>query len=347
MKQYGLIVILFLSVWLFALSQVKVSISESSAIYHQQRKSDAYLKTQFVDSFEAIPIDDDNHLAATKRWQERHNLDDNHLRRILMELAEDSTTAVQTEGDAEENFFNGQRLVRAIIGLAVCGDDTTKAYLLNVTESSELNYIYRVYALASYLILADGEETKDALIRFLVEGNRMDAQSRSSIVRRALMAYEEAGTAKKEAILHALYVSLASEDRKWLFLVYDEILTQISEHYAYSFQRLAILKRLLASRSLYKGDDYVRPKLNEKLRELKKLKLYTNINTNLSDLKARNFNLPTPLGPPSSTVETFTQPSDPAKRGAAQQTSFSIYAVVGVVLLALTATSVLIFRRRK
>jgi len=152
----------------------------------------------------------------------------------------------------------------------------------------------RITAVSSYLRAADAEEAKDALIRFLIGGDQMDSQAKSSILRYALIAYQEACVEKKMAILQSLYAALASEDNKWLFRVYDDILGQISPQYTHSLQRRDILARLIKAPALCKADDYAMPELERKLQELKKTRLYTTISTNLAVLKDRDFNQPLP-----------------------------------------------------
>ena len=143
----------------------------------------------------------------------------------------------------------------------------------------------------------------------------MDSQSRSGVCRYALAAFTQATPEKKAAILESLYAALSHEDNKWLFRVYDDILCKISKEYANSHERLALLKRLINAPSLCKVDDYAMPELQEKLKVLQKMRLYTNINTNLTTLKGRDFNLPLPVSATNEVTETASKSID-TKAGA-------------------------------
>jgi len=153
-------------------------------------------------------------------------------------------------------------------------------------------------------------------LRFLAEGDRMDSQSRSTIIWSTLMVYQDATAEKKRAIVESLCVALAGEDHKWLFRVYDDVLCQISPHYRHSLQRRDILARLVKAPALCKADDYAMPELEEKLREIEKANLHTTISTNLSALKERDFSQPLPE---EERIALETPPNAPDATDAAQE----------------------------
>jgi hypothetical protein len=225
-----------------------------------------------------------------------------------------------------------QRLLLISVGwMGTVADSNTKTFLLGLTKDASTDANLKSQAISSYLIAADAEETKNALLRFLVEGDRMDCQERSSICAYAKMVFKDANPEKKEAIRLSLFVALSKEDNKWLFRVYDDILCKISKDYANSHERLALLKRLINVPSLCKVDDYAMPELQEKLKALQKIRLSTNISTNLSALNARNFNLPQPDLSTNevTTLDTNEAAAKPNTVGTTRR-SIGMYAISGL-----------------
>lgn len=218
---------------------------------------------------------------------------DEQFYRVLMELyreAEDKWPTLTPDTDA---WRHNLLVVEGVLGcLPMCGEWADKTFLMDVAADTSKDVFLRTIAIGSFLRSADAKEARYALVRFLIEEGRLDSQARSSILEHAHTAYQEAGSGKKRAILESLYVSLANEDSKWLFRVYDRILSRLSQQYANSEQRRYILKRLIYAKPTCKADEYAMVGLENMLRELDKTNLYTTINTNLSVLKERDFNQP-------------------------------------------------------
>jgi hypothetical protein len=242
---------------------------------------------------------------------------DEQLHRVLMEIYREAEDKLQTlTPDTEEWNYNLGLVDGVIRWLPKCKGIPVKDFLLAYAASDEKHRHTRQAAIRSYLRVADAEETKKVLLRFLAEGDRMDSQSRSTIIWSTLMVYQDATAEKKRAIVESLCVALAGEDHKWLFRVYDDVLCQISPHYRHSLQRRDILARLVKAPALCKADDYAMPELEEKLREIEKANLHTTISTNLSALKERDFSQPLPE---EERIALETPPNAPDATDAAQE----------------------------
>jgi hypothetical protein len=189
-------------------------------------------------------------------------------------------------------------------------------------------------SLAAYLQAADPEETKNALLRFLVEGDRMDSMARLGVYEYARMAYDVASPEKKAAILAALITAANKEEGKIEFMKVDKILAERSATYRYSRERLAMLERhSLAppTTNLYTDRD-----LKAALQECRKYKTHTNISTNLADLKTRNFNVPQPdlaTNDVIAAVESNAVAEEKTDNGAGR--SIGMYMLLGIPALLL------------
>lgn len=287
-----------------------------------------------------------------ERLKKRFDISDEIMRNVAVEMYHEAIIALSDKNPASTesvlNTYRGQVDI-ALFCLGLSADQDAKKLLMTIATNNETEMTYRRQAISSYLRASDAEEVKNVLLRFLVEEGRMDSQTRSSVCEYTGAVFQDASPEKKKAILESLYVALAREDNKWLFGVYDNILCKISKEYANSRERLAILKRLISAPSLCKADDYTMPELQEKLKVLQKTRPYTNINTNLAAIKARNFNLPLPAGatneltapvPVSREVE-FT------KVGDESNDPVSMKVVVSVLLLAVLGFSAWKFRKSK
>ena len=281
--------------------------AEEDAIVQKYRieyQNSHTLKKRLLSQFGSIEGFDG---AGIERLKKRFDISDEIMRSVAMEIYTESLAAVKekrTDGvDGGLNTYR-QQVAGALFCLGLSADQSTKHLLIAIVTDSATESSFRRQAILSYLRAANPEEAKNVLLRFLVEGDRMDSQERSTICDYARMVFNDANPEKKEAILSALFVALSREDNKWLFRVYDDILCKISKQYANSHQRLAILRRLINAPSLCKADDYAMPELQEKLKVLQKMRLYANINTNLTTLKGRDFNLPLPVSATNEVIET-------------------------------------------
>lgn len=301
----------------------------------------AYLMGEFI-AFEGY---DDTMICRLKNG----GVSDEQLRRVLTSIYTESEAAFEQAEDQYAHMVSTLRRENAIRVLGVCADESTKVFLIDVASDTSKDGFLRTIAIGSYLRAADAEEAKGVLLRFLVEGDRMDLGSRSSICRHARTAFMEADAAKRAAILESLYVGLSQEENKCNFHVYDDILSELSSDYAHSHQRLAILEKLIDAPPMCKADEFVMPNLTKKLKELQKTQRTTNINTNLSALKERDFNQPLPE---EERIAIETPPNAPDATDAAQEKpaktrckgGYPLAAVAG--LLAVTALW-FVFRRKR
>jgi len=277
--------------------------------------SDSELKGRMIDSY--FYTGEGESWQEFKHFKELSAVTDEQLHRVLMEIYREAEDKLQTlTPDTEEWNYNLGLVDGVIRWLPKCKGIPVKDFLLAYAASDEKHRHTRQAAIRSYLRVADAEETKKVLLRFLAEGDRMDSQSRSTIIWSTLMVYQDATAEKKRAIVESLCVALAGEDHKWLFRVYDDVLCQISPHYRHSLQRRDILARLVKAPALCKADDYAMPELEEKLREIEKANLHTTISTNLSALKERDFSQPLPE---EERIALETPPNAPDATDAAQE----------------------------
>jgi len=272
-------------------------------------------------------------------FKERFAVTDDQLHRVLMDIYRDAEGKRLTLTPKTPEWNNNNRRIEGVLGwLPKCGDIPVKEFLMSYATTKENDSWLRRSAILSSLRIADAEEAKNVLLRFLVEGDRMDSQARSSVCEHARMVFKAACAEKKEAILYSLLIALSREDNKWLFRVYDNVLCEISKDYASSQQRLAMLIRLINVPSLCKADEYAMPELQEKLKALQKIRLYTNVSTNLAAIKARNFNLPLLVGATNELMSVisdsqsaeFTKVGDDSK---SQVFTLSILGCLAVIML--------------
>lgn len=314
---------------------------ESIAFKRDAFRDPAKLKSELLQS---LSINGRFDFKEFPWFKSTFDVQDEVLRPVLLEIYKE---ARMKNLDDPNNSVDMLRAKRSLTGLGLCADDDAKQLLLGIASQPSDVMDIRMRALAAYLQASSAEEAKTVLLRFLVEGERMDSESRSGVCRYALAAFKDASPEKKAAILEALYVALSREDNKWLFRIYDDILCKISKEYANSHQRLAILKRLINAPSLCKVDDYAVPELQEKLKALQKIRLSTNISTNLATLKARNFNLPQPDLSTNSVAEIDQQSAATgSKASGAAERGFGIYAFLGIPVILLLGFGAWKLRRR-
>ena len=335
MKTYRVVLIL---VACLLVCKTVLSSEDEDAVVQKHRiefQNPEKLKHQLISMFSSL---DGVDRQGIERLKQRFDISDNIMRSVAMEIYEESLVAVKekrTDGvDGGLNTYR-QQVAGALFCLGLSVDQSTKQMLVAIVTDSATESSFRRQAISSYLLAADPEEAKNVLLRFLVEEDRMDSQERSTICDYARMVFNDANPEKKEAILSVLFVALSREDNKWLFRVYDEILCKISKQYANSHQRLAILRRLINAPSLCKADDYAMPELQEKLKVLQKMRLYANINTNLTTLKGRDFNLPLPVSATNEVNETAPESTEPKAGGENMQikktNSIGVLSLIGGV----------------
>lgn len=239
--------------------------------------------------------------------------------------------------DDPNNGLDMLRAKRSLTGLGLCADDATKQLLLGIASQFSDVMDIRMRALAAYLQASNAEEAKNALLRFLVEGDRMDSMARLGVYGYARMAYDVASPEKKAAILAALIAAANKEEGKIEFMKVDKILAERSAAYRRSRERLAMLERHSLeppTNNLYTDRD-----LKAGLEECRKYKVHTSISTNIADLKTRNFNLPLSVSAANDVAEAASESTDTKAGGEHNQAektkSIGVLSIIGgaVVLI--------------
>jgi len=272
------------------------------------------------------------------RFKKDTSVSDERFHAALMKIYREAEATAQAKNQESQDMQvlkDAERWMRGVVfWLGACEDVASKMFLLDLASDTSKGGILRIIAVASYLRVADAKETRDILLRFLAGDDRMNSQARSSILEHAHTVYQEAELGKKMAILESLYVALANEDTKWLFRVYDRILSQLSPQYANSEQRRDILKRLIHAKATCKADEYAMVGLENTLRKIEKANLHTTINTNLSALKERDFSQPLPE---EERIAREAPPNAPDATDAAQEKSaetgrfYALTAIAGLL----------------
>ena len=232
-------------------------------------------------------------------WQEfdefkkQNAVSDEQLHRVLMAIYSDAVDSSPTLTPQSDEWRRNQGIAESVVWLLPkCGSIPVKDFLLERMSTEEPNGHIRRQAILAYLRVADAEEVKNILLRFFAGEDRMDLGGRFGLLSGARQVLKDADAGKRAAILESLYVALAREENKCAFHVYDDILSKFNNDYANSYQRVAILQKLIQAPPLCKADESVMPDLTAKLKELRKTRPNTNINTNLAVVMSRNFNLP-------------------------------------------------------
>ena len=233
--------------------------------------------------------------AEIDDFKEQFGVNDDQLYRVLINIYIEARDKWSSSEPKTLEWSRMRRIIEGVITwLPKCEDSPVKNFLLEYAGFTKNDPFLRSVALLSYLRVADAEETKNALVRFLIGVERFDSQARSSVIAHATEIFREADRGKKRAIVETLWCALAQEDAKWLFRLYDGFLTQNSGLYANSAQRRHILRHLMQSRPTCKADEYALPDLEARWRVLQKQGAGANINTNLATLRDRDFNQPLP-----------------------------------------------------
>jgi hypothetical protein len=238
-------------------------------------------------------------------FKERFAVTDEQLHRVLMDIyseAEGKLSALTPKTD--EWTYNRGIAEGAIRWLPKCGDIPVKDFLLDYVASKGNDSSGKKQALLSYLRVADAEEAKDVLLRFLVGEERMDDYARSSIYVFAKTVWDTAPPEKKAAIFTALRVAAAAESPQWVFEECDSRLIAMDAHYKDSSQRESMLERQL-SLPFSKYYAELKDQMGKEVKRLEKVKRLENISTNLALLKS-----PDPYSPrPDSKADDASDPA--------------------------------------
>jgi hypothetical protein len=262
--------------------------SESVARKREAFRNPDKLKAELL---RFLPINGRFDFTEFPWFKKTFDVQDEVLRPVLLEIYREASLKDLAD---PRNHLDRLRALRSLTGLGICADDDTKQLLLGLAaEASDVRGM-RMRSLAAYLQAADPEETKNALLRFLVEGDRMDYMERLSIYEYARMIFESADEQKRAAVLHALYIAVSGSDlAPWEFRVADKILVKLSPLYARSTQRFELLKKHTAA-SYPKIRERTKNELTDQFEKMRNFKEFTAISTNIAALKARDFNLPLP-----------------------------------------------------
>ena len=148
---------------------------------------DASLKERLCHYFyadESIPWDEIDVI------KERLGATDEQFHRALMEISREAEERMAVLEPKTAEWYKNRKMVAGVIGwLPKCKTVPVKDFLLNYAATKKNDPVVRVGAVFSYLRVADAEEAKGGLIRFLIEGDRMDSQARSTIIWSTLMVY--------------------------------------------------------------------------------------------------------------------------------------------------------------
>jgi len=239
---------------------------------------------------------------------ELKEVSDEQFHRVLMELYKEAESKWPTlTPNTEEWTKNKQDVIGVLACLSKCGDIPVKDFLLDYVASNENDSQLRGVAMLSYLRVADAQETKDVLLRFLVDEDRINPMERLSLYSFARMAYDEASSEKRAAILVALFTAAVKEEGKIEFMKVDKILAEKSVAYRHSIERLAMLERHSEeppTTNLYTDRD-----LKTALAESRSYTQHTSVSTNLVSLAVRDFKLPHPYVVTNSEARAI--PADP------------------------------------
>ncbi|NLL84491.1 MAG: hypothetical protein GX230_09680 [Lentisphaerae bacterium] len=265
-----------------------VSMCAAEGLAERQSIDDAWLKEYLAGEFTAI---DGYDRGNTIGLQKVAGVSDVQLRRVLLEIYAEAEAAHGQAKDQYERMVSALRRENAICELSTCADSETKGFLLDIAADVTKDGFLRTIAVESFLRVANAQEAKDALMRFLgSDGKGIDPLS---VYAHARAIYDKADpddsadAAKRRAIIAALMVAAANESGKIGFVEVDRILAMRSDAYRNSHERLALLERHSLeppTKNLYTDAD-----LQRALAEMRRLKRYTSVNTNAALLLAHDF----------------------------------------------------------
>lgn len=209
---------------------------------------------------------------------------DDQLYRVLMEIYREADGKWKTLTPQTTEWGQNRNWVTGVFAcLPLCGSISTKTFLLDYAGTKEKEIYTREAAICSYLHIADAAETKNILLQFLVEKDRMNSSSRLGIYSFARTTYDKfAVPEKKAAILAALLAAAQKEEGKIEFMKVDKILCERSPMYRQSQERLRLLEQHNQeppTTNLYTDRD-----LKAALEEARSHAGYTTLGTNLAAL---------------------------------------------------------------
>ena len=230
------------------------------------------------------------------RFKKDTNISDERFHAVLIDIYREAEATIQARNQESQDMQvlkNAERWMRgAVFWLGACEDVASKTFLLDLASDTSKGGTLRVIAISSYLHVADAEEAKGALLRFLVSPDRMTSDmDRSGVYAVANTAWNESSPEKKLAICEALQVGLSHETTHWVFRSGDGWLCEMSPAYAKSKERLVLLERMLAQ-PFPERRERTKLELESRLEAMYKLKKHTSVNTNLATAIAHDFSQP-------------------------------------------------------
>ena len=226
-------------------------------------------------------------------FKQKFDVDDETMQTALMNIISESSATARwldfKAGDLHEISKAKHLLATSTEWLGVCADAEGKKYLMDIATDDAKAGLYRERAIGAYLLRADAQETRGALIGFVVNMR----QGIRGIYHVIMQTYDKAESdpQKREAIVASLIVILAREENRGLFAMMDKNLAERNKEYATSRQRLAMLQRMskLPPTTWY-GDGA--KSLDPALASFRFRFFKTNVSTNLTELMARDFGKP-------------------------------------------------------
>lgn len=237
------------------------------------------LKRHFINIFafitDVVRIDETTWGDASQ-FRERMGLSDEHLSAALIKVYREAAERKRgLPADNRDVPWHERYQHKALDWLGVCSDLSARAFLLEVAADKSEKNRFRTAALLSYIRVASPDETKRALIRFLIEDERMDPGQRTAIYRGAQEVYAEASALKRRAIRSSFIVAAAHETQSG-FRAVDGVLAGWSDAYRRSHERLSLMKQ--------HADEDAKQQTGYDVTAV------FHVNTNLAVLKANNLN---------------------------------------------------------
>jgi hypothetical protein len=188
------------AICLFASTSLLSSETEDRTVtekYRVEYQDPVKLKSRLLNMLSSIEGYDG---AKIERLKQRFDISDEIMRSVAMEIYNESIKTLSEKSSSSNdrvlNTYRGQVDI-ALFCLGLSADQSTKQMLLALVKDSATESSFRQQAISSYLRAADPEEAKNALIRFLVEGERMDSMARLNLYAYARTAYDVASPEKK------------------------------------------------------------------------------------------------------------------------------------------------------
>jgi hypothetical protein len=326
-----------------AIVLIAVFCALTGSVFSGQSIDDVTLKRYLTQNFIA---DESMRWEKIDGFKERFAVADDQLHRVLMIIYREAEDNRLTLTPKTREWNNNNRTIEGVLGwLPKCGDIPVKEFLMSYATTKENDSWLRRAAILSYLRLADPGEAKNALLRFLVEEDRMDNMARLGLYSYARTVYDAASPEKQAAILAALIASANKEEGKIEFMKVDKILAERSAAYRYSRERLVMLERHSLeppTTNLYTDRD-----LKAALEACRNYKAHTSVTTNLADLKSWDSKmLQSGLLDTNLAAAVYEGPDKGAQSPNATKRGSSIIIIAGAALLLLLGFCIWMFARK-